>query len=494
MKAMVIGIDSASPVLIEKWKESLTNLQSIMDHGTYGVLESIVPPESVPAWQCFAAGKNPAKIGLFGFSYIGRDRKLKHGRTTHELGCFWDVCSDRGLKVGVFNVPGTYPAYAVNGFMVCGFPVPTRASWAYPKSLMKKLDNALGGYEVDVPVTKPTDLKGGEEAYLKQVDRLHTKCLEGAKALLGWFNPDVFMMTFQGIDLVHHDFWRYMDTRDSAYRNVLRDWYVKMDLAVQELRQFTSDETNLLLLSDHGSAPASEALYVNEYLAENGMLKTNNHVKQSGEVLTKFRSWILRNLSPETIARVYKISPSFISKRLTLSGSIDRILQNLLDNINWDETKCFSTGGHQAHFYITNQDEDTARELRDKLINIMSQLTDPATGQKVRPIFHLREDTFKGPFQNEAPDLCVELYSGNEKIQISPRLGTGKLWSMSPHFSSIHTREGFWTLTGPIVKHGLRLDAGLLDLAPTLLYLLGINTTTDYDGKILDSALYVDHP
>src|SRR5439155_916151 len=83
----------------------LENLRSIMDHGAYGVLESIVPPESVPAWQCFATGKNPAKIGLFGFSYIGRDRKLKHGRATPDLGCFWDICSNRGLKVGVFNVP-----------------------------------------------------------------------------------------------------------------------------------------------------------------------------------------------------------------------------------------------------------------------------------------------------------------------------------------------------------------------------------------------------
>jgi predicted AlkP superfamily phosphohydrolase/phosphomutase len=248
-------------------------------------------------------------------------------------------------------------------------------------------------------------------------------------------------------------------------------------------------------LSDHGSAPASAALFVNEYLAENGMLKTNDHVKQRGEVLTKFRSWLLRNLSPETIARVYKISPSFISKRLTLSGSIDRVLQNLVDNVNWDETACFSTGGHQAHFYITNQDEDSARSaLRDKLISIMSQLTDPASGQKIRPVFHLREDTFKGPFQDEAPDLCVELYSGNEKVQISPRLGTGKLWSMSPHFSSIHTREGFWALTGPNVRQALRLDAGLLDLAPTLLHLLGIDTSTDFDGKILDSAISVDKP
>src|SRR6266705_948938 len=317
MKAMVIGIDSASPVLIEKWKDTLPNLRSIMDNGAYGVLKSIVPPESVPAWQCFATGKNPAKIGLFGFSYIGRDRKLRHGRTTPDIGCFWDICSNRGLKVGV-------------------------------------------------------------EAYLPQVDRLHTKCLEAAKALLGWFHPDVFMMTFQGIDLVHHDFWRYMDDQNSPYRNVLRDWYVKMDRAVQELRQFATADTNLLLLSDHGSAPASAALYVNEYLAENGMLKTNNRVKQSGEVLTRFRSWLLRNLSPETIARVYKISPSFISKRLTLSGSIDRVLQNLIDNISWEETKCFSTGGHQAHFYITNQNGDVAQsELRDKLINMMGQLIDP---------------------------------------------------------------------------------------------------------------------
>src|SRR5260370_42162261 len=360
---------------------------------------------------------------------------------------------------------------------------------------MKRLDKAVGGYEIDVPVTKPTDLKGGEEAYLNQVDRLHTKCLEAAKALLGWFNPDVFMMTFQGIDLVHHDFWRYMEAKNSPYRNVLHDWYLKMDRAVEELRNFATADTNLLLLSDHGSAPASAAVFVKEYLAENGMLKTNNHVKQSGEVLTKFGSWILRNISPNTIAKVYKISPSFVSKRLTLSGSIDRILQNLIDNISWDETKCFSTGGHQAHFYIINQKGDMAQaEVRNKLINMMSELTDPTTGEKVRPIFHLREDTFKGPYQDEAPDLCVELYSGEEKIQISPRLGTGKLWSLSPHFSSIHTREGFWALMGPNVRQGIHLDAGLLDLAPTLLHLLGIETSTDFDGKVLDSALALANP
>src|SRR5207244_13294156 len=92
MKAMVIGIDSASPVLIEKWKDNLPNLRSIMDHGAYGVLKSIVPPDSVPAWQCFATGRKPAKIGLIVFSYIGGTRRPQHGGTTPSLTVFCQIC------------------------------------------------------------------------------------------------------------------------------------------------------------------------------------------------------------------------------------------------------------------------------------------------------------------------------------------------------------------------------------------------------------------
>ena len=164
MKALVVGIDSASPFLIQKWIDKLPNMRSIFESGAHGVLKSIVPPESVPAWQCFATGKNPAKIGVFGFTYIGRDRHLKFGRTTPDLGCFWDICSQNGMKVGVFNVPGTYPPYPVNGFIVSGFPVPTRKVWSYPAELMGRIDSAVGGYEVDVPLTKPTEMRGGEKA------------------------------------------------------------------------------------------------------------------------------------------------------------------------------------------------------------------------------------------------------------------------------------------------------------------------------------------
>src|SRR5215467_13109460 len=240
---MVIGLDAASPPFIDKWIDHLPNLKSLYRSGVHGTLRSIVPPSSVPAWQCFATGKNPAKIGVWGFLSIGPDRKLRHGRTTGDIGCIWDVASRAGFKVGVFNVPGTYPPYSVNGFMVSGFPTPPGKPWAYPAEIVKRLNKAVDGYEIDVPLTKPSDMKGGESAYLAQVERLHRKSVDAAKLLIDWYKPDLFAMTLQGIDMVQHDFSRYMDKKDSEYANVIRDWYVRLDEAVGELVALTDRET-----------------------------------------------------------------------------------------------------------------------------------------------------------------------------------------------------------------------------------------------------------
>src|SRR3989442_7504254 len=108
MRAIVIGLDAASPHLIEKWIDKLPNLKRLTQRGVHGVLESIVPPSSVPAWQCFATGKNPAKIGNLGFIYIGRDLQIKHGRTTPAIGCICDNCSNARLSVAGVDGPRTY--------------------------------------------------------------------------------------------------------------------------------------------------------------------------------------------------------------------------------------------------------------------------------------------------------------------------------------------------------------------------------------------------
>ena len=94
-----------------------------------------------------------------------------------------------------------------------------------------------------------------------------------------------------------------------------------------------------------------------------------------------------------------------------------------------------------------------------------------------------------GESAEEAGALDVILTeAGDKKIQVNPRLNSGRVWSSSPHFSAIHSRDGFWGLAGPRIKRGLALDASILDLAPTLTRLLNVRTVEDFDGHVLDSV------
>jgi len=410
----------------------------------------------------------------------------------------WDTSGKAGLKVGVFNVPGTYPPYPVNGFMVSGFPTPPGKAWAYPGEVMKRLDQAVDGYEIDVPLTKPSEMRGGEEAYLAQVERLHAKSVESAKLLLDWFKPDLFFMTLQGIDMVQHDFSRYMDQPGSAYSNVVRDWYVRLDQAVGELREFATPETYLLTLSDHGSMPITTSFHVNEYLRTHGILRVKtSSEKKNREIYTPLRRMILKTLPPNAIRAVYRLTPDRIAHKLTVSAQHERTLTRLIDSIDWANTKAFSTGGPQAAIYINSsnynggslQDPGKRSELVESLETMLGELTHPSTGEKIRAVCHRREDTFQGPYAMEAPDLAVELFGKDEKIHINITLGSGHIWSFAPHLSSEHVREGFWCMAGPGVPKSMRLDASILDLAPTLQRMLGLEVSQDVDGKILTPLL-----
>lgn len=495
MRVLVIGLDGASPLLIQKWIDKLPNIKRLSESGVHGILQSIIPPASVPAWQCFATGKNPAKIGIFGFATIGRDKRLIKRQVGPELGCIWDLSSQNGLKVGVFNVPGTYPAYPLNGFMVCGFPVPPGKDWAYPRYLMKRLDKAVDGYEVDVPLTKPSEMRGGEKAYLSQVERLHSKSLESALLLMDWYQPDLFVLTLQGVDMVQHDFWRYMDQEGSAYANIVQDWYVKMDAAIGELTRQVGRDTHVLVMSDHGSVPVSTSFHANEYLRKEGLLVLKNEakVRHKGSSYTKLRELILRSFPPGSVNAIYNRAPDFIARKLTTSAKIERFLTDLIDNVDWNRTQAFSTGGVQANIYLNSKHQNNSGKnlLLTKLCQMLGTLKHPSTGENLRTVFHFRDEAFSGPYTSEAPDVCVEFFAGDQKIHVNPGLGSGKLWSFEPHLSAEHVREGFWSISGPGVKAGISLDAGILDLAPTIQKLLSLGVASDSDGKVLETIFQV---
>src|SRR5438093_13023996 len=129
-------------------------------------------------------------------------------------------------------------------------------------------------------------------------------------------------------------------------------------------------------------------------------------------------------MPPSMESGIYKITPDFMSHKLTASDAIERTLQGLIDNLDWDKTLAFSTGGHQAHIYVNydlidklkdDQPAQTVPDIVEKLCNMMSELTDPKTGEKLKPIFHFKKNMFSGPFQYVAPDLSVQPFNNSEK-------------------------------------------------------------------------------
>lgn len=133
-RVLVIGIDGATFDLIGPWAAGgqLPYLAQLMVEGVHGPLESTLPPVTSPAWPSFATGKNPGKHSVFDFIRpLGGQFDLVNA-TSIKARTLWQILSDAGRRVGVVNVPVTYPPAPLNGFIVSGLPSPKTAEITYP--------------------------------------------------------------------------------------------------------------------------------------------------------------------------------------------------------------------------------------------------------------------------------------------------------------------------------------------------------------------------
>ena len=69
-KVVLLGLDSLNPDLIDCWKKDLPNFSSMMYGGTFGRMESTVPPGPPQTWTSVLTGKNPGQFGFWGPHYL----------------------------------------------------------------------------------------------------------------------------------------------------------------------------------------------------------------------------------------------------------------------------------------------------------------------------------------------------------------------------------------------------------------------------------------
>jgi hypothetical protein len=65
----------------------------------------------------------------------------------------WEILSEHDKRVGVINVPVTYPAEPVNGYVIPGFLTPPGATgFTYPPELYNEIVKAVGDYVLNVKI------------------------------------------------------------------------------------------------------------------------------------------------------------------------------------------------------------------------------------------------------------------------------------------------------------------------------------------------------
>ena len=104
-------------------------------------MESTIPTITIPAWNCLSTGKNPAKIGCFSFiqkAYRSYNFRVYQSLVEKEKD-IWDILSEYGHKVFVFNVPNVLKAYKINGWMVAGVLCLSDKYLTYPENLREEL-------------------------------------------------------------------------------------------------------------------------------------------------------------------------------------------------------------------------------------------------------------------------------------------------------------------------------------------------------------------
>ena len=515
---MVIGLDGATFVLLKPWLEQgkLPALQRLIQEGTHGELLSTVPPLSPQAWTSFMTGKNPGKHGIFEFTdFEPQSYNIRFTNATCRVGkSLWRILSEEGKKVGVINVPMTYPPEPVNGFLVSGFEAPgVHSTFTYPPDLYERIRKEVGKYDIhgDYWSTK------GPEYYIKKTLETVDNHAAVTLYLISRYDLDFFMPVFCSTDRIQHFCWKYMDSsypghdpsEAERYGDAILRVYEKVDGYIRQYLEAIEGEKTVIIMSDHGAGPYYKVIYLDQWLEERGLLAYKRGEQTFGHGVKQF----LSKMTKTVYLQARKYLPRDVKDWLkgNVSGIRRRIESHLiLSNIDWAHTKAFSMGVETTLIYInvkgrfplgTVSPGEEYEEVRDFIVRELSKLRDPETGDLVVENVHKREGIYHGGCLDQAPDLVViwknyeyitrrhYLSEGNRKGKplISSDLKVGEVGDlMSLEQTGSHRPEGIVVFSGPhIRKGGVVQGARIIDLAPTILHLMGLPVPEDMDGRTL---------
>ncbi len=494
-RVLVIGWDGATWSVADPLVRAgrLPMLSSLRDQGAEGILETVPNMNSAPAWSTIATGVNPGRHGIFYFDepVPGTYRRTVVNAARRSGPSLWRMASEAGKRIVVVNVPISYPAEAVNGYLVAGLDTPSKSlpGFTHPAGLADRFPELFGDYIIEPGA--PSLMRAG---------KVHEAADKLVEAIPGWAGVtsrlmeepwDLVFVVFTSTDTAQHFFWA------GKHRRIIERVYEEQDRATAmlvEQARAQSPDVNVMVLADHGGEANSRGPeFMPIWLEDQGLQARTRPTLRSRVITAGF------GLANRTLTREQKQALASRFPRLREQAEAEARLAG----IDWSRTRAYSDGlrdevlinqaGREPEGIVSAaQYQQFVRELKERI----SGIRELDTGRPVvEQVWH-REEAYSGPHIDRAPDITIRWVLGEpfRGFQCETRAGNErmrKLAEVTPFQDGGHHAEGIFVASGPNVAPG-QVRGTLMDVTPTILALLGIAVPSDLDGRPLGALAGVE--
>lgn len=440
-KCLIIGLDGVPYALIQRYisKGYLPNIKRILgDSFHLHQMDASIPDVSSVSWTTFMTGVNPGEHGIYGFLDLHPNSyDIYFPNSNHiQAPAFWDILGKERIgkdsslsrkfsetiqqpyRSIVLNVPQTYPARPIHGFLVAGFVALDLKKATYPEAAYQYLQSIA--YKIDVDADKAKDHK---DLFFKELFRVLQKRRMAFHHFFDNEPWDIFVATITETDRLNHFFFDSAVDPNHPYHKPFVSFYSEIDDVVGGLFDKFMDATDgkglLMILSDHGFTLLQQEVYLNNWLKEAGFLKLNEKRELFDKIdygTTAFA------LDP---ARIY----------INTEERYPRGTVRLLDK------------------------PSVIKDLKDAL----SALKDPEGRTVIKEIYETK-DTYHGPFSVMSPDLVCLAHDGFDlKSTLQKHHTFGRT-----HFTGMHNRHDAHCIMPEVMQTPSRLS--IQDIAGIILY------------------------
>ncbi len=297
-----------------------------------------------------------------------------------------------------------------------------------------------------------------EEAFLELTYSNHLEWERMLFNALKKTKRGVVAIVFETTDSIQHMFLRYLDPTHPALKTgqakmsgqVIEDLYVRMDGLVGRVLKTLDERSVLIVMSDHGFKSFRRGINLNTWLYQQGYLTLKEGKTSSGE-------WF--------------------------------------KDVDWDRTKAYGLGlggvyinmkGREARGIVAPGAETAA--LKFELAAKLQTIKDPENGQAGMSRIYDRDALPAGPYKDNCPDLIIGYNLGYRASWdgVTGIVGgevfedNTKAWS-GDHCIDPALVPGVFFCNRPVTND----RPAIIDIAPTVLKLFGLEPPAHMDGKPL---------